>query len=156
MKIKPAEAGTALKKLLQRTLKRAADRRLGPVWHPFQAWIQTATRLPGSVAAGSTGSAALTLRPTPGDATLEQLSSRVLQAVRAAPVSPDPHRLLVAFHSGRLQGVTCAVVVAGRRVRLRLRAVGARQRADLLRGQKILAGRLGSAGFELDGYEVSP
>ena len=95
-------------------------------------------------------------QPALPDTALEQLSSRVVQTVQAVPQSMDPHKVLVAFNSGWLQGVICAVVVEGRRVRLRLQADGARQRADLLRSRKILSGRLGSAGFELSGYEVSP
>jgi len=95
-------------------------------------------------------------QPAISDAAVEQLASRVVQAVQAAPLSLDPHKVLVTFHSGWLQGVTCAVAVTGGRVRLHLRAEGARQRADLLQSKKILSGRLGSAGFDLCGYEVSP
>jgi hypothetical protein len=120
--------------------------------NPFQAWIQPAP-LPES---SSDAKLPVTLQATIPDAAVEQLSSRVVQAVRELPLSVDPHKVLVTFHSGWLQGVTCAVVVVGRSVRLRLRADGARQRVDLLQSKKILSGRLASAGFDLGGYEVSP
>ncbi len=148
MKVKPPTTLTNPKALQQR--------RPAALCHPFQAWIQAAAlpdRTGGARLMGAVGSQTQPVLP---DAGLEQLSSRVVQAVQAAPVSMDPLKVVVAFHSGWLQGVTCAVVVEGRSVRLRLRADGARQRSDLLRGRKILAGRLGSAGFELGGYEVSP
>ena len=147
MKVKPPTANPDPRMQLKRRILHPAS------WRPpFQLWIQAATP------PNTSGEAQLpvTLQPTIPDAALEQLSSRIVQAVQTVPLSVDPHKLLVTFHSGWLQGVTCAVVVAGRRVRLSLKADGARQRADLLRSRKILAGRLGSAGFELSGYEVSP
>ena len=148
LKIKPATTNTNPKALLQR--------RSAPWCHSFQAWIQAALLPDRTGAARMTGAVGSQTHPVFPNAGLEQLSSRVVQSVQAAPVSMDPHKVVVAFHSGWLQGVTCAVVVEGRSVRLRLRADGARQRSDLLRGRKILGGRLGSAGFELGGYEVSP
>lgn len=148
MKIKPASTNMNPKALLQR--------RPAPLCHSFQAWIQAALLPDRSGEMRMTGTVSSQTQPVLPNAGLEHLSSRVVQAVQAAPVSMDPHKVVVAFHSGWLQGVTCAVVVEGRSVRLRLRADGARQRSDLLRGRKILAGRLGSAGFELGGYEVSP
>jgi hypothetical protein len=146
MKIKPSTPNPNPKALLKRRFLNPAT-----ICHPFQAWIQAAS-LPESPGEPRVEVA---LQPMLPDVALEQLSSRVVQAVRAAPPSLDPHKVLVTFNSGWLQGVTCTVVVAGRRVRLRLRADGARQRADLQQSQKILAGRLRSAGFDLCGFGVS-
>jgi hypothetical protein len=151
MKIKPADASQNPKALLRQRLRHSAA-----VCPPFKAWILAADLSGRAGDAFPTGAVGSPMQPATADTALEQLSSRVVRAVRAAPVSLDPHRLMVTFHSGRLQGVSCEIVVAGRRVGLRLRADGARQRSDLFRGRKILAGRLGSAGFELGGYEVSP
>jgi hypothetical protein len=123
-----------------------------PWCNPFQAWIQP-TQMPDRL--GET-QLSITMQATIPEAALEQLSSRVVQAVRTAPLCVDPHKVLVTFHSGWLQGVTCAVVVADRRVRLRLRADGARQRAELRQSKRILSGRLASAGLDLCGFEVSP
>jgi len=123
-----------------------------PLCNPFQAWIQPALepeRLGGT-------QLPVTLQSALPGAALEQLSSRVVQAAQAAPLFADPHKVLVTFHSGWLQGVTCTVVVAGRRVRLHLRADGARQRAELQRSRRILSGRLASAGLDLSGFGVSP
>jgi hypothetical protein len=135
---------------------RASDRRPAASGHPFQAWIQAAALPDKSPEARLTGAVGPQTQPALPDAALERLSSRVVQAVRAAPASMHPHKVVVAFHSGWLQGVTCAVVVEGRRIRLRIRADGARQRIDLRRGRKILTGRLRSVGFDLGEYEVSP
>lgn len=146
MKIKPATLNPNPKALLKRRILNPAT-----VCHPFQAWIQ-AVPLPESPGEPRV---AVDLQPTLPEVALEQLSSRVVQAVRAAPPSLDPHKVLVTFNSGWLQGVTCAVVVAGRRVHLRLKADGARQRVDLQQSRKILAGRLKSAGFDLCGFGVS-
>lgn len=120
--------------------------------HTFQALIQP------DLPPDRPGEAQLSIawQPAISEAVVEPLASRVVQAVQAAPLSLDPHKVLVTFHSGWLQGVTCAVVVTGGRVRLQLRAESARQRADLLQSKKILSRRLGSAGFDLCGYEVSP
>jgi hypothetical protein len=147
MKIKPPTQGPSPRVLLKRRQISPA-----PVSNSFQAWIQPA-QVPDRP-----GEAELpvTLQATIPVAAQEQLSSRVVQAVQAAPVSVDPHRVQVTFHSGWLQGVTCAVVVADRRVRLRLRADGARQRAELQQSKRIMSGRLASAGFDLCGFEVSP
>lgn len=153
MQIKPANASENPGVLPQKRLWRAADLRTAAVGQPFRVWIQPAVLGDPSADVGFTGAAGSPAANA--DAAMEQLSSRVVPAVRSAPVSMDPHRIVLAFNSGWLQGVTCAVVVENRRVRLRLRADGARQRGDLLRGRKILAGRLVSAGFELGGYEVS-
>jgi len=147
MKIKPPTPGPGPKSMLKR-------RPLSPAvgYNPFQAWIQ-----PFQVPEGPGGTRLpVTLPAAIPEAALEQLSSRVVQAAQAAPLCVDPHKVLVTFHSGWLQGVTCEVVVAGRRVRLHLRADGARQRAELQRSRKILSGRLASGGFDLSGFEVSP
>lgn len=147
MKIKPPTPGPNPRALQRRRLVSPL-----PCCNPFQAWIQP-TQLPQS--SGDTG-LPVTLQATIPQAAAEQLSSRVVQAVREVALSVHPHKVLVTFHSGWLQGVTCAVTVVGRSVRLRLRADGARQRVDLQQGRKILSGRLASAGFDLGGYEVSP
>lgn len=147
MKIKPPNFNPN-----PRTLKK--PRVLSPNYlgHPFQALIQP--DLPPD--RPREAQLSIAWQPAISDAVVEQLASRVVQAVQAAPLSLDPHKVLITFHSGWLQGVTCAVVVTGGRVRLQLRADGARQRADLLQCKKILSGKLGSAGFDLCGYEVSP
>jgi hypothetical protein len=147
MKIKPPITGPSPRVMLKRRHMSPA-----PISNPFQTWIQ-----PAQVPDGP-GEAELPviLQATLPEAAQEQLSSRVMQAVQAAPASVDPHKVLVTFHSGWLQGVTCAVVVADRRVRLRLRADGARQRAELQQSKRIVSARLASAGFGLCGFEVSP
>lgn len=149
MKIKPPTPGSNPRALLNR--RRLPPATPAPWCHPFQAWIHPAQMPDRPVETQQ----AVTLQVTVPEAALEQLSSRVVQAVQAAPLAVDPHKVLVTFNSGWLQGVTCAVVVAGRRVRLRLRAEGARQRSDLLQGRGILSRRLASSGFDLCGFEVS-
>jgi len=147
MKIKPPTQSPSHRVMLKRRHISPA-----PFANPFQIWIQPVqmpdrpveTQLP------------VTLQATILEAALEQLSSRVVQVVRTAPPCVDPHKVLVTFHSGWLQGVTCAVVVADRRVRLRLRADGARQRSELQRSKRVISGRLASSGFDLCGFEVSP
>ena len=147
MRIKSPAPGPGPGMMLKRRLMSPA-----PLCNPFQTWIQPSlvpdrpgeTQLP------------VALQAKIPESVLEHLSSRVVQSVQAAPVSTDSRKLLVTFHSGWLQGVACTVVVADRRVRLRLRADGAHQRAELRQSKKILSGRLASAGFDLCGFEVSP
>lgn len=86
---------------------------------------------------------------------MNALARHIARAATASQLAASPHKIIVAFNGGILQGVTCTVSLRGRSVRCRLRTDSAIARQFLGKGRQIIASKLEANGLELDGYEVS-